>query len=152
MSHPQRTIGHIMDSSLTKGDSMQDQQTTEVRRQNVVTEDGEHVQREVVHQTGHAAGSTVAQRVVYYVGGIIVSILGLRLILLLLAANQGNAFVDFIYGLGGFFAAPFQGIFGTPAYGSSVFDISTLVAIIVYSLLTVGIAKLFTLSRPGSDV
>ena len=131
---------------------MQDQQTTEVRRQDVVADDGEHVQREVVRQNSHVAGSTVAQRLVYYIGGFIVALLGLRLVLLLLAANQGNAFVDFVYGLSGFFVAPFQGIFGTPTYGNSVFDVSTIVAIIVYALLTVGIAKLFTLTRPGTDV
>lgn len=131
---------------------MQDQQTTEVRRQDVVTDNGERVQREVVHQTGRAAGSTVAQRVVYYIGGFVVALLALRLLLLLLAANQGNAFVDFVYSLSGLFVAPFQGIFGTPTYGNSVFDISTIVAIIVYSLLTVGVAKLFTLTRPGNDV
>ncbi len=141
-----------MKSSLRKGDSMQDQQTTEVRRQDVVTDNGERVQREVVHQTGRAAGSTVAQRVVYYIGGFVVALLALRLLLLLLAANQGNAFVDFVYSLSGLFVAPFQGIFGTPTYGNSVFDISTIVAIIVYSLLTVGVAKLFTLTRPGNDV
>lgn len=131
---------------------MQDQQTTEVRRQNVITDNGEYVQREVVHQAGHASGSTVAQRVVYYIGGAIISLLGLRLVLLLLGANQGNAFVDFVYGLSGVFVAPFQGIFGTPVYGNSVFDLSTVVAIIVYALLTVGIGKLFTLTRPGAAV
>lgn len=131
---------------------MQEQQTTEVRREPAVVDNNGTVEREVVHRRGHASGSTVAQRVVYYIGGVIIAFLALRMILLLLAANQGNAFVDFVYGVSSFFVAPFQGIFGTPVYGNSVFDISTLVAIIVYALLTVGIAKLFTLGRAGSDV
>jgi hypothetical protein len=130
---------------------MQDKQVTEVQQTNEV-QDGVRVQREVVRQAGHASGSTVAQRVVYYIGGFIISLLALRLILLLLGASQGNAFVDFVYALSGLFAAPFQGIFGTPVYGNSVFDTSTVVAIIVYAILTVGIAKLFTLTRPSTDV
>jgi tetrahydromethanopterin S-methyltransferase subunit F len=104
-----------------------------VTRQNVVTRD-------------RASSGVVAKRVVYYVLGIVVAFLLLRFVLLLLAANQGNAFVDFVYAVGGFFAAPFFGIFSyTPVYGSSVFEISTLVAIAVYSLVAWGIAKLFTL-------
>lgn len=126
---------------------MQEQQTTEVRREPAVVDNNGTVEREVVQRRAHASGSTVAQRVVYYIGGVIIAFLALRMILLLLAANQGSAFVDFVYSVSSFFVAPFQGIFGTPVYGNSVFDISTLVAIIVYALLTVGIGKLFTLGR-----
>ena len=121
-----------------------EEQVTEVRE--VATDSGENVtrQRAVTHDT--APGSVVAKRVIYYITGVIIALLLLRLLLLLLAANQGNGFVDFIYALSGVFAAPFYGIFSyTPAYGSSVFEVSTVVAIIIYALVGWGLAKLVTL-------
>ena len=108
---------------------------------------GTNVQRQTVSETSAAPGSVVAQRVVWYIVGFIVSLLALRLILQLLGANQGNAFVDLVYGLSGIFAAPFFGMFSyTPSYGVSYFEVSTLVAILIYALIGWGVAKLFTLN------
>ena len=108
---------------------------------------GTNVQRQTVSAESSAPGSVVAQRVVWYIVGFIVALLSLRLILQLLGANQGNAFVDFVYGISGIFAAPFFGMFSyTPTYGVSYFEVSTLVAILIYSLIGWGIAKLFTLN------
>ena len=92
-----------------------------------------------------------AKRVVYYIGGFILALLALRFILALLGASENSAFVDFIYGLSGFFVSPFFGAFGEPTYGRSQFETSTLVAMIVYALLTVGVAKLFTLRSARRD-
>jgi hypothetical protein len=128
------------------------QQTTEVRETD--TQTGQtNVRRQTVTEASHASGGVVARRVVYYVAGVISTLLALRLVLLLLAANRDNGFVDFIYGISGFFAAPFFGIFNyEPVYGQSVFEVSTIVAIIVYILLGVGIGKLFTLTASRRDV
>ena len=102
-----------------------------------------NVQRQTVSEVSAAPGNVVAQRVVWY----IITLLALRLILQLLGANQGNPFVDLIYGLSGIFAAPFFGMFSyTPSYGVSYFEVSTLVAILIYALIGWGIAKLFTLN------
>ena len=106
-----------------------------------------NVQRQTVSEASSAPSNVVAQRVVWYVVGFIVALLGLRLILQILGANQGNAFVDLVYGLSGIFAAPFFGMFSyTPSYGVSYFEVSTLVAILIYSLIGWGIAKLFTIN------
>lgn len=112
------------------------------------------VRRETVRrEQGAASGVVVAQRVVWFFIGFIVTFLLLRVVLLLLAANQGAPFVDFVYAVGGFFAAPFFGIFSyTPAYGQSVLEISSLVAVVIYVLLGWGIAKLLTLTRPHEEV
>ena len=112
------------------------------------------VRRETVRrEQGSASGVVVAQRVVWFFIGFIVTFLLLRVVLLLLAANQGAPFVDFVYAVGGFFAAPFFGIFSyTPAYGQSVLEISSLVAVVIYVLLGWGIAKLLTLTRPHEEV
>lgn len=93
------------------------------------------------------SGGTLAKRIVYYIGGVIIALIALRFIFLLLGANQGSGFVDFIYGLSSIFVAPFVGIFGEPTFGVSYVETSSIVAIVVYALITMGIGKLFTLNR-----
>lgn len=95
-----------------------------------------------------SSSAVIAKRVVYYVGGIIVALLALRFVFLLLGANQDAAFVQFIYSISAIFNAPFVGIFGEPTYGSSFFESSSLVAIVIYALVTLGIGRLFTLGQP----
>ncbi len=124
---------------------MEEQHATEVR-QTSRREGDANVYRETRSSVDRAPGNVVARRIVQYITGFIITLLALRLLLLLLGANETNAFVNFIYNLSGFFAAPFYGIFSyQPVYGSSVFEVSTLVAIIIYALIGWGIAKLFTL-------
>lgn len=128
-----------------------EEQVTEVRE--VATNGDAAVTRQHVATRDTVPASVVGKRVVYYIAGVIIAFLVVRLVLLLLAANQGNGFVDFVYAVGGFFAAPFFGVFSyTPSYGSSVFEVSTVVAIIVYALLAWGIAKLFTLGSSRAAV
>lgn len=117
-------------------------------KQTTVQETDTGVQQRETAVRRSAPGSVVAKRVVYYVAGFIVAIIGLRFLFLLLGANQGSAFVDFIYGLGGVFVAPFAGIFGEPTFGVSYFETSSIVAIIIYALLALGIGKLLSLNRP----
>ena len=124
---------------------MDEEQTTEVRRTEV--QDGAtNVQRETVSSSHRSDGAVVAQRVVWYLAGFIVTFLLLRVVLLLRAANKGNTFVDIVYAIGGFFAAPFSGIFDSPTFGQSFFDSASVVAAVVYVLLAWGIAKAFTLT------
>ena len=107
----------------------------------------------VVTERRDVPGNVVAQRVVWYIVGIIVGLLALRLVLQLLGANEGNAFVDLVYGLSGVFAAPFFGMFSyTPSYGVSYFEVGTLVAMIVYALIGWAIAHAFTLGSRRDEV
>ena len=122
-----------------------EQQTTEVRTAEM--RDGDtSVERQTVSATRKTDGAVVAQRIVWYIAGFIIVFLLLRLILLMLAANQGNFFVDLVYGIGGFFALPFSGVFSSPAYGEFFFDTASLVAIVVYALAAWGLARAFTLT------
>lgn len=132
--------------SINQGGRMdQERQTTEVRTTD--TQQGEtNVQRQTVATASHVDGGVVARRVVWYIAGFIIVFLALRVLLLLLAANQGNFFVDLVYGVGGFFAMPFAGIFGSPTYGQLFLDTASIVAIVVYALLAWGIAKALTLT------
>lgn len=93
-------------------------------------------------------GSTLAERVIYLLGGILITLLALRVLLSLLGANRENAFADLIYGITYPFVAPFFGLFGyTVEYGVSRFEIETLVAIVVYLALTAMLAWVVTLGR-----
>ena len=112
-----------------------------------------NVERQTVSESASVPAETIAQRVVWYIVGFIVTLLALRVVLLLLGAVQGNAFVDFIYALSGVFAMPFYGIFSyQPSYGVSTLELSSLVAIAVYALVGWGVAKLFTLSSNRTEV
>lgn len=92
---------------------------------------------------------TLAERIVWFIAGIIVVLLGFRLLLSLLGANMSNPFANFIYSASHPFVAPFFSLFryNNIQYGVSRFEVYTLVAIIFYLVLAWGIAKLFTLGR-----
>lgn len=86
---------------------------------------------------------------IYLVFGIIELLLMFRFILLLIGANTANAFVTWVYAWSGPFNAPFAGIFGQHALTAgqgvvvqSVFDWTTLIAIVVYALIGALLARL----------
>lgn len=86
-------------------------------------------------------------RVIHYVFGVLEVLLTLRLVLRLFAANPDAAFSALIYGVTGPFVFPFQGVFPDPSSRGSVFELSTLLALIVYPLLAWGISRLVRLPR-----
>lgn len=95
-----------------------------------------------------AANQTVAARVVWYIAGVLLTLLAFRFVLALLGANQANGFANFIYSVSHPFVAPFFSLFGyNLSYGVSHVETYTLVAMAVYALVAYGIAKLFTLNR-----
>lgn len=126
-------------------------QQTEVRES--VSQDGNAtVQRQTVSKTHKMSYIVLAQRIVWLIVGIVNVLIGLRFIFLLLGANPDAGFTDFVYSVSAPFVAPFVGIFGEPVYGKSVFEISSLLAILIYVLIGIGIAKLLTLARPQDEV
>ncbi len=89
---------------------------------------------------------TVAERVVYLIGGILLAILGLRFLLMLLGANSGAGFADFIYSVSHPFVAPFFGLFSyKEQFGASRFEFETLIAIVVYAIVMVVVGKIVAL-------
>lgn len=130
-----------------------DKEVTQVRETRV-PDNQETIPRDPIVDQPTVSGPVLGRRIVFYIGGVLIALLSVRFFLLLFGASQDNAFVSIVYSLTEVFVAPFEGIFGEPTRGVSVFDTSTLVAIIVYGLLTIGIAKLFTLNRrkPNANV
>ena len=129
----------------------EEKQETEVRTSATRVGDTT-VERQTVANSTQLSGVEVAQRIVWFIVGAISVVIALRFVLLLLGANQAAGFTDFVYGLSGVFVAPFTGIFGTPAYGTSAFEISSILAIVVYLLVGWGITKLLTIGRPRTEV
>jgi len=98
-------------------------------------------------------GNTTVVRVVWFITGVLMTLLAFRFVLSLLGANRGNAFADLIYGFTYPFVAPFFGLFGYQVrYGVSRFEVETLVAMAVYALVGYGIARLLTINRRDREV
>lgn len=129
----------------------EDRQTTEVRKSNEQV-GNTTLQRQSIEKKTAISGLAIVQRIIYYIGGVIIALLAVRLLLQLLGANQASDFVGFVYNLSGVFVTPFFGMFGEPTFGQSHFETSTLVAIIIYALIIVGIAKLLTVTRPHEEI
>ena len=80
------------------------------------------------------------RRVVSLLFGILAVLIGLRILLLLLVANQQNSIVDFVYDITEPFVAPFRGIFNFDTVspgGGSVLDVAAVVALIGWLLIYV---------------
>jgi hypothetical protein len=67
--------------------------------------------------------------------GALESLLLLRVILKMLAANPGNPFASLVYGLSDLFVWPFVGLTITPSALGIVVEISTIIAMVVYAML-----------------
>src|SRR5437016_2983307 len=59
--------------------------------------------------------------------------LGMRFLLKLIGANGDSGFGTFIYGLSGLFVAPFNGLLSSWSAGSSLLEVTTLVAMAIYA-------------------
>lgn len=90
-------------------------------------------------------------QIVWYLLTIVEAILLLRFVLRLLQANPGAAFTDFVYGFSGLFTGPFQAVFRNLYVEGSVFEWTTLLAMLVYWILAIGIIKLLAMGRPVSS-
>lgn len=102
--------------------------------------------REVVQTEGASPAFSIGW-IIYVILGIVVALIILRVVLKALAANTGASFTSFVYGITNPLVAPFQGIFSTPHTGNgSVFELSSIVAIIVYALIAWAIVRLASLA------
>ena len=124
----------------------ENRQVTEER--DVQSADGNTVRHETVQSnTSSVSGAVMAKRIIWYIAGVIIVLLAIRVVLFLLGASHDSGFVQFVYNVTWVFAAPFYGIFPQPAYGKFGLDTASLVAIVVYALIAWGLGKLFTLNK-----
>lgn len=77
-----------------------------------------------------------AKQILWFIIGVIVSLIALRFVLLALGANPDAGFAAFIYGLTDIFVSPFADLFAPErADNGSYFEFGSLIAIAVYLLL-----------------
>ena len=73
--------------------------------------------------------------IVWTVLGVLEILLGLRFFLKLIAANPASGFAVFMYGITRVFVAPFTSLIGTPSFGGSTLEVTTLIAMAIYALV-----------------
>src|SRR3989344_8781421 len=84
-------------------------------------------------------------QIVWYIVGVLEAMLAFRFVLKLLGANPSAGFTNFIYGFTQPLAAPFLSVFKMTRVDGSIFEWTTLLAMIVYWLVAMAIVKLFTM-------
>lgn len=82
---------------------------------------------------------------IYLVFAVIDGLILIRLVLKLLAANTAVPFTGFVYGVTDWLLAPFHGLLPVIVNGRSVFEVSALIGLLVYSLLGYVLARLFAI-------
>jgi uncharacterized protein YggT (Ycf19 family) len=98
--------------------------------------------------TYRSSGNSVLERLIIFLFALIQGLLILRIVLLLVAARQGNDLVALIYDVSDIFVAPFRGILGRnqiPA-GSTDLDVAAIVALIgwtIVELIILGFLRIF---------
>jgi hypothetical protein len=105
--------------------------------------DHKHVKRVVIDRTAEAARA--AYRIsafIWLMFGILISLIGLRVILKLIGANPGNLFAQFVYSFTDVFLWPFWGLTGNPSANGMVLEIPSIIAMVVYAIIAWAIAKL----------
>ena len=83
------------------------------------------------------SNNETARRIVVLVFGLIQIAIGLRIILLLLNAREGNLLVSVINNLGGALTEPFRGILSLASVsaGGSVLDVAAVVALVGWTII-----------------
>ncbi len=91
-------------------------------------------------------------QVVWYLFGLIEVLLAFRFLLKLLGANAAAAFTGFIYSASYPFAAPFLSVFRLTQVAGNIFEWTTLLAMLVYWMLAIGITRLIHMGKSVSTV
>jgi len=89
-------------------------------------------------------------QIVWYILGLLETLLAFRFVLKLLAANPSAGFSSFIYKVSYPFAMPFLNVFRATNVEDSVFEWTTLLAMLVYWLIAWGIVRIFFMSKTVS--
>jgi hypothetical protein len=105
----------------------------------------DHATRVVRYSGGPMA---TLERALVLIFSLIELVIGLRILLLLLAAREGNDIVQFVYGVSEIFVAPFRGILRIDEVqaGVSALDFGAVVAIVgwlIVELIVVAVVRMF---------
>src|SRR5919106_5302295 len=120
-----------------------------------VNDPGEAYVREHVHERDVSPSPLGAlTRLIVFLFGLIELLIGLRIVLLLFAARQGNDIVAAIYNISEVFVAPFRGILRIEEVqaGATALDIGAIVALIGWVVIELIVLALVRVFRPTATV
>lgn len=89
-------------------------------------------------------------QIIWYLLALLQVFLAFRFILKLTGANSAAGFTSFIYSATRPFVAPFLAVFSTTTAQGSIFEWTTLLAMLTYWLVTIGIVRLFLMGKTVS--
>lgn len=89
-------------------------------------------------------------QVVWYLLGLIEVLLAFRFVLKITAANPAAGFSSFIYGVTYPFAVPFLAVFQRSQVNGNIFEWTTLLAMLVYWMVALGVIQLFLMGKTVS--
>lgn len=89
-------------------------------------------------------------QIVWYVLCLLEVLLAFRLVLKLLGANPGAGFTNFVYTVTAPFTGPFSTVFRSSRVEGSVFEWTTVLAMLVYWVVALGIIKLLVMGKAVS--
>lgn len=89
-------------------------------------------------------------QIVWYVLGLLETLLVFRFALKLFGANPDAGFSSFIYGVTYLFASPFLSVFRVTHVAGSIFEWTTLLAMLVYWIVALGIINLILMGKTVS--
>ncbi|CAN5757301.1 hypothetical protein BH24CHL5_BH24CHL5_00420 [soil metagenome] len=94
------------------------------------------------------------ERVIVFLFSLMQLLIGLRIVLLLVAARQGNDIVAAIYNVSEVFVAPFRGILRIDEVqaGATALDVGAIVALIGWVIIEVVVIALLRMFRPARAV
>lgn len=107
------------------------------------------VRKETNVPTERNHGVSKVAQIVWFITGVIVAVLGLRIVLAMIGANLANPFASFIYSLTDPFVSPFRGLLQIGEFQAGVarFELETLIAAIIYLLIGWGIVSAVRLAK-----
>lgn len=112
--------------------------TVDRRKSVVVQQHGDHIhEQHVVENVNleHRENVYKISQFIWLLFGGLEALIGIRVILMLIGANQGNWFTAFVYQLSSLFLWPFQNLITNPSFQNMTLEVTSIIAMIVYALL-----------------
>lgn len=91
-------------------------------------------------------------QLIWYIVGLIEALLAFRFLLKLLSANANSGFASLIYTVSAPLTIPFTSVFRKSTLENSIFEWTTLLAMLVYLLIGWGITKLLLMGKTVSTM
>lgn len=116
-------------------------------------EDQVHTHSTEVRRTTYSPSPmATVERWIIFIFSLIQLLIGLRILLLLVAAREGNDIVAFIYNTSEVFVAPFRGILRIDEVqaGATALDFGAIVALIGWFIIEVVVIGLLRMFRPAA--